>query len=351
MNPSSPSVRTGSRIAVTGVSGLLGQRLLALLDADDLIDTVVGLDVRDPARGARKLDFRRCDVTTADLKSLLEGVDVIVHLAAIVGPIDDEATARRVNVDATRRLLDAASAVGVTRFVRASSAAVYGAWPNNPVPLTEDAPLRPNPGFSPALHDAECERLLLEWNDAHPGARTVVLRIAPVVGAGVDTLFANAALGHAPVTVRGAHRPIQVVHVDDAAAALALAATGDLEGVYNVAADGWLAAEAAAAVVPSAPRRVALPAEFAERTLRTLWGSGLGDAPPEALPCLMHPWVIANDRLRAAGWEPRHSNEDALVLAGDPDASHNPLPWVAAVGAVVAGAVGATWWLSRRHRA
>ena len=44
-------------------------------------------------------------------------------------------------------------------------------------------------------------------------------------------------------------------------------------------------------------------------------------------------------------------NEEAMLLAGDPDARRRPLPWIAAVGALVAGAGGATWWLSRRRRA
>jgi nucleoside-diphosphate-sugar epimerase len=337
------------RVVVTGVAGRLGQRVLALLDADPTVDTIVGLDVSEPSRAARKLQFHRCDITTADLKPLLEGADVIVHLAAVVGPVVDVAAARRVNVDATRRLLDAASAVSARRFVRASSATVYGAYPNNPIPITEDTPLRPNPGYAPAMHDAECERLMMEWGDAHPGSVTVSLRLAPVVGPGIDSLFAGAAAGRAPVRVRGAERAIQVVHVDDAAAALVQATVGTLDGVYNVAATGWLSASEADAVAPPI-RRPSLPAEVAERTLRTMWATGLGDAPPEALAYLVHPWVLATDKLRAAGWEPRHGNEEALVLSGDPDQSRSPLPWIAAVGAVLTGVVGATVWLQRSRR-
>ena len=52
------------------------------------------------------------------------------------------------------------SAAGVKKIVRPSSSAIYGAWANNPVPLTEDAPLRPSPSYLPAIVDAECERLL-----------------------------------------------------------------------------------------------------------------------------------------------------------------------------------------------
>jgi hypothetical protein len=35
--------------------------------------------------------------------------------------------------------------------------------------------------------------------------------------------------------------------------------------------------------------------------------------PAEALPYLTYPWVLANDRLRAEGWVPRHTNEETLI--------------------------------------
>ena len=79
----------------------------------------------------------------------------------------------RVNVGGTRRVLEAAGAAGLGKVVLVSSAAVYGAWPNNPVPLTEDAPLRPNPGFPLGVHKAELERLLAEWALARPAVRSM----------------------------------------------------------------------------------------------------------------------------------------------------------------------------------
>ena len=134
------------------------------------------------------------DIAGHDLKPLLEGVDVLVHLAAIVDPIADEALMTRVNVEGTRRVLDAAAAVGVRKIIRLSTTAVYGAWPTNPLPLTEDAPLRPNPGFNAAVHAAEVERLLAEWQHEHPGgddhdvARRAGARRrrAPPLGAAAD---------------------------------------------------------------------------------------------------------------------------------------------------------------------
>ena len=101
----------------------------------------------------------------------------------------------RVNVEGTRRVLDAAAAVGITKVVRVSSATVYGAWANNPVPLTEDAALRPNPGFSPAVQAAEVERLLAEWRGDHPGVVVTTLRTAPVLGPGAERLPSRLLLG------------------------------------------------------------------------------------------------------------------------------------------------------------
>ena len=335
-------------IVVTGVSGMLGQRLLPLLDARSDVAQIVGLDVHDPARRVGKLTMHRVDVAASELKRVLEGVDVVVHLATLGDPIQDPDLMERVNVDGTRRLLDAAAAVGVTRVVRVSSAAVYGAWPDNPVPLTEDAPLRPSPGYQPAAHDAECERLLAEWEAGIPGASTVVLRVAPVVGSGEGmSLLARCAIGRAPIAVRDSARPVQVVHVDDAANALVLAVTGGLTGVYNVSADSWLDSAAAVDLV-GARRFPALPAEIAERVLAALWSSGLGEAPPTILPYLVNPWVVANDRIVAAGFTPRYTNEEAIVLAS-PGAAGSSVGWIAASAAILAGVVGATVWSRRRH--
>ncbi len=335
-------------VAVTGVSGFLGQRLLPLLDASPRVDRVIGLDVRDPARRARKLDFYRVDVLGTELTPFLRGADAIVHLAAVVGPLPDESLFLRVNLDGTRRMLEAATAAQVRKVVRPSSTAVYGAWANNPVPLTEDAPLRPSPGFLPAIVDAECERLLGEWAAAQPGRVATRLRLAPVVGIGAHSLFATHVVGRMPLRVRGAAPPVQVVHVDDAAAALELAADQDLGGAFNVAADGWLTAEEAAALGPRT-RLPGVPYELAQRFLAATWASGLGDAPPSTLPYFTHPWVVANDRLSAAGWKPRHSNDEALLLA-TPVPDHSALPMIAGGAAVTAGLALGTWWLARRAR-
>jgi nucleoside-diphosphate-sugar epimerase len=338
----------GGTVAVTGIAGSIGQRLLPLLESSPHVERVIGLDVRDPARRGRKLVFHRADIINADLAPYLHDVDTVVHLAAIVGPIPDEALMTRVNCEGTRRVLDAAARAGVRRVVRLSSATVYGAWENNPVPLTEDAVLRPNPGYLPAILDAECERALAEWSAARPDRIATRLRVAPVVGAGATSVFAAAATGRPPVRLRGAGAPVQVAHVDDVARALLVVIEDAHPGVFNVASDGWLAAEDARAL-QTGRHLPSLPSEAAERVLQALWNSGLGEAPPSVVPLLEHAWVVSNDRMKDLGWAPEHSNEEAILLAS-PARPASPLPWIAAATVVLSCAVGLIWALARLRR-
>jgi nucleoside-diphosphate-sugar epimerase len=205
--------------------------------------------------------------------------------------------------NAVRRGLDAAVAAGATHLVYQSSAAVYGAWPDNPVPLSEAIALRPNPGVGFAVAHAEGERLVADWQAGRPGATSTVLRPATIVAPGERSRLAPLLAGYAGVGVRGASRPVQAVHVDDVAAAVALAVERRLDGTFNVAPDGWIP-DATARAVAGGPLRVSLPGAVVE------W---LARVSPAVLAYAVHPWVVANDRLRSEGWTPEHSNEEALV--------------------------------------
>lgn len=339
-------------VAITGVSGRTGQRLLRLLDADQTIERVLGLDVREPSFRPKKLVFHPVDVAGAELKALLEDVDVLVHLASLYEPLPDEAVMARVNVEGTRRVLDAAAATGIAKVVHVSSAFSYGAWPGTPTPLTEDAVLRPNQGFSFAVHKAETERLLAEWADDHPGVTITVLRPALLLGGGTPSAIRAFVRGRLPVRVRDAAPEVQYLHVDDLASALALAVERSLPGVFNVAPDGWMSHEDATALAGWVPR-VSVSADVADRLARRLWAAGLGDLPPGMVPLLVHSCVAANDRLRAAGWKPQHTNEEALLACIEEEGgTGGRTRWMAAAliaGGVAAAGAGAVWATLRRR--
>lgn len=323
-------------VAVTGASGFLGQGLVRRLVGEGAARRLVGLDVREPAFRPRELEHHLVDVTGSDLAPLLEGVDVLVHLAGAHDAIPDEDLMARVNITGTRRILEAAGAAGVGKVVLASSATVYGAWPNNPIPLNEDAPLRPNPGYPLGVHKAEGERLLAEWASAHPEAVATVLRPAFVLGPRADHTVARLVRSRLPVGIVGAAAPVQFVHEDDAVEALALAVKRDLPGAYNVAADGWMTREELRALL-GRRLQAAVSAEVMGRVLGWLWPAGLVDLPPSVVPYLVYPWVVAIDRLRAQGWAPRYTNEEAVLSCMGRRARPARLPLVAAAVAGVAG--------------
>jgi nucleoside-diphosphate-sugar epimerase len=348
-------------VAITGVAGFLGQGLLRRLAGVSPgmpggsgvfpgIRRIIGLDIADPAFRPRELQMRLVDVTRADLTPLLDGVEMLVHLAGVHDAIPDEDLMARVNVAGTRRVLEAAGAAGVGKVILVSSATVYGAWPNNPIPLNEDAPLRPNPGFPLAAHKAEAERLLAEWVATHPEAVATVLRLATVVGPRADHALARMLRSRLPLGLAGATAPVQFLHEQDAVEALALAMTTDLPGAYNVAADGWLSRDDLRGVLGRRFQPGVAP-ELAGRIMGRLWPAGLVDLPPSVIPYLVHPWVVAIDRLRAAGWSPAHSNEEAVLACAEfhPRPARAKLATAVGVGAGLAAA-GMIAGARRRHR-
>jgi nucleoside-diphosphate-sugar epimerase len=136
------------RVLVTGHLGYLGTVVLPVLAARG--HEIVGVDsglfaecrLGPPPESPPREHF--LDLRDAE-RSVCEGVDAIVHLAALsndpLGSVDPLLT-HEINVDATVRLARLARDAGVTRFVFASSCSIYGAAGGDEL-VDEDAPMRP----------------------------------------------------------------------------------------------------------------------------------------------------------------------------------------------------------------
>ena len=200
----------------------------------------------------------------------------------------------------------------VRHVVLVSSAMVYGAWENNPIPLTEDALLRPDVEFAFARQLGAAEQLVDAWRREQPGRTATVLR--PAIGMAADDTSRLAAALAAGMGQRvgTADPPAQFLHLDDLAAAVLLAAEQQLDGVFNVAPDGWIAGERVRALAGAVPR-VKLPDRVSEVVNNLRWRFQRGPIPPGLRSYTRSPWLIANDRLKAAGWQPNVTNEQAFV--------------------------------------
>ncbi len=300
-------------VAITGVGGLVGRHLVARLEVDEEVGRVVGLDVAEPTglSPSSRLDLRIADVRDAGLYRHFEGCDVVVHLAFVMDQLPDLAAMHAINVGGTRNVFEAAVEAGVGRIVYTSSGTVYGAHPDNDFPLTEDSPLRGNPGFPYVEHKLEVERWLWSWAREHNDVEVAVLRPGIVAGTNVNNSWVRQLLEFPRyIAVKGYRPPWQFSHVDDVAAALEHAVRGGVRGAYNVACEGWLSFEEMLDLTHQKP--LELPEEVAYPVADRLWRFGFAEGPPGALPYLMHPWVMSVERLHETGWRPRHTNREAL---------------------------------------
>src|ERR1700683_2313167 len=124
----------GLTVAVTGPTGEMGRAVIAALDRSPGVARIVGMARRpfDPAtHGYRKVAYRRGDVLDRRaVADLVADADVVVHLAFMI--MGSESDSRRVNLDGSRNVFEAAAAAGTPRLIHRSSVAAYGFHAANP---------------------------------------------------------------------------------------------------------------------------------------------------------------------------------------------------------------------------
>ena len=302
-------------VAVTGASGFLASRLIEKLCGDERVGSVLGFDVRPPAFSHPKFVFDQIDVRDAALERRFQGVDTVVHLAFVMDPIRDETRMRDINVNGSQNVFKCAAKAGVDHVIYTSSAVVYGAHPDNKIPLDEDAPLRANLDFSYAAHKLEVEYVIREILDDHPKLALAIFRPAIVFGPHVDNAWSHSLELPLLFWIQGHAPPLQFVHEEDVADALAFAIFEKLSGAYNLAAPGWLEVEEILEI--SGRRKFDIPEPVAFGMVERLWSLGLAEAPAGMLHYVMHPWVVAPDKLSQAGFTPRYTNREAFAAGAE----------------------------------
>ena len=265
------------RVLLTGAAGFIGSRVAAALtDAghdvvavDAMLPAAHG-DGAEPPEGVQRVDIRDAGAVA----SLLDGVDVVCHQAAVVGAGVDAADAPSYgshNDYATSVLLAEMFAAGCQRLVLASSMVVYGQGRFScaehgvvePLPRTradldagvfehrcplggeelewqlvdEDAPLRPRSLY--AASKVAQENYALAWAES-TGGSVVALRYHNVYGpnmprdtpySGVAAIFRSAIeAGDVPRVFEDGGQMRDFVHVDDIAAANVAAIEANREG-------------------------------------------------------------------------------------------------------------------------
>ena len=322
----------GLTVAITGPTGDIGRALLRQVDGSPEVDRVIGMARRpfNPADlGLVKTEYRQGDILDEDsLAGLVEGTDVLVHLAFII--LGGREETQRINLEGTRNVFQAATSAGLRRFIYTSSVAAYGFHEDNPQPLTEDVAPKGTDEFYYSAQKAELERELHRMVD---GSEVDGYVFRPCIVAGHDALTLITAMleqlqlgGRLPQltdflkslpyvkpVLPDPGTPFQLVHHDDVAQALVAAITGRGEpGIYNLAGDGTISiADLASALgwysVPVPTAAVEVTADLITR---------IPFAPAELswIHAGRVPVVMETQKAREKlGWEPAYDTQETLA--------------------------------------
>ena len=304
------------RVGVLGAASVPGSRILEVVArsgraAGDARPPVAIDKVRGRVATA---EWRLADAANPAVVRALRDLDVAVWVAAetdLESALRVRPSERRERVVRTAQtLVTAAAAAGVPRLVVVTSAQVYGATADNPVPLPEDAHLNGVRDGGVVGDLLAVEDVIEDAQRVHPGLSITVVRPAALVGPGIDTVVTRHFEAPRLLTVKGANPAWQFCHVDDLAAAVRVVTVSDLGPVVTVGAPGWLRQEQVEAL--TGMRRIQLSETTALGTAARLHRFGVLPAPASELAHALYPWVIDSARLRAGGWAAAYDNETCV---------------------------------------
>jgi nucleoside-diphosphate-sugar epimerase len=318
-------------VAITGPTGEIGRSVVDALERSREVGRILGMARRpfDPeSEGWSKTAYRRGDILDRRrVAALVEEADVVVHLAfLIMGSVEQT---RRVNLDGSRYVFEAAAAARVKRLVYTSSVAAYGFAPGRDLPLTEAEPALGSEDLYYSAQKAEVEQTLADTLYRTP-TKAWVLRPCIVAGPRapliVDSLpFARGSggvLGHAQ-SLLGAlpgvrpvlpdpGTPFQLVHHDDVATAVRAAVLGrGKPGPYNIAGPGEISIGVLARELGW--YSVPVPELAVEATKQIVRRLGFLPSKAQWLAAFSEPVVMDTARARRElKWRPKHDALDTL---------------------------------------
>jgi UDP-glucose 4-epimerase len=306
---------SSKRILITGISSDTGGRLAQVLERAAEVEVLVGVDTKDPRHEFERCEFVRVDTEEALLRRIVTAaaIDTVIDTRLIADPLAAPRGERAhdVNVVGTMNILAACAGSSVSRLVFKSSDRYYGCDQDDPAFFAEDMERAHPPRTELERDIVEAERALSEFASANRDIAVATLRCAEVIGAELRGSHLNLLGLPAIPSILGFDPRWQFVHHDDVIGALSHAARHELQGVYNVAADGVLALSEIASLLgrPLLPVLPPWGTVFAGAQLRRI---GL-PVPVELLRELRFGRGLDNRRLKSSGYDYRYTTREAVL--------------------------------------
>jgi UDP-glucose 4-epimerase len=311
----------GLRSVVIGATGNVGTSVVAALERDPQVESVLGLARRPPDGPPSKTVWARADMATDDLVAHFRGADAVVHLAWMFQPTHDHLTTWRNNVLGAIRVFEAVAEAGVPALVYSSSVGAYSPADKDR-PVDESWPTHALPTAAYGREKSYLERVLDRFELVHPDVRVVRLRPGFIfkreAAAEQRRLFAGPLLPNS--LVRPSLIPFvpdtpglvfQALHSADAAEAFRVAVTRPVRGAFNLAADPVIDAAVLGELLGARPVKV--PARVLRAAVAAAWRLHVVPTSPMLVDLMLSLPVMDATRARSVlGWRPAHSSTEAL---------------------------------------
>jgi UDP-glucose 4-epimerase len=303
------------RIVVTGADSPVGQTLLEFLVEQPDVESVRGIVPKHlPGdRNRTKLDvvpFHSDHRAFVDYLTE-ERPDTVIECGLAPDRTGLVSSKREADVIGTMRL---GAAIGsdqgaVRNWILASSSAIYPIASGAPLIADEDSKLHPDlDPFVASIAEAEDYARDLAYRSAH--INVSILRLQQLAGPKVEGALASLLRMDATPSPIGFDPSIQLLHVEDAARALAFAASAELAGVYNVASAGLIHWRAA---IARSGRRPALALPIGRTPFAAILERfGVPHIPAALSDHLRYGHVLDIQKIQRAGWKPLHDQASCL---------------------------------------
>ena len=301
------------RILITGIGGVLGTRVAALLEADESVAAIMGVDLDPPQRPLRRSKFHRIDprnrIRTSDVVRRFAPTGVI-HL----GTYEPDARSNpKEAIELTAAgtiaaLLAAAETGSLDRIVVRSGIEVYGRRRHSSLRPDEDDQLAPTTPWGHSLRHAE---LIARESGDTSAASVTSLRFAPLVGSHYPSPLSRVLRQRLVPFAALSDPPFSVIHHTDAAAAVVAALHSPFDGAVNVVGEGSITVSRAALLGRHVPVPVCGLGWRAARSISSTTGSPM---PAHVYELLTHGRLADGSKVeQRIGWTPSMSTAEAIA--------------------------------------
>lgn len=311
--PSIIGHRTKRTIVITGIAGRFGRMLARDLRQDY---NILGIDPRGAIFLPHDVVVHPVDLRRKKAEDIFRcnHVDAVIHM----NPTPSWGGARhrqehhRLTLMGTQRILAYCHKYSVAKLVLLSSAALYGARPDNPQFLTENMPLQGGLGFSAMRNLVEADIYATSFFWKNPEIDTVVLRPTHVVGRLGNTASLYLQQRFVP-TLMGFDPMMQIMAPEDLISAIRLALKPGIRGIFNLA--GAEPASLSELIRVTKTKRLPVPDPIARSMIGMAFGLGAAGIPAAQLDYLKYVCMVDDTHAKEVlRYRPRKSLRETLEI-------------------------------------